>query len=55
MQNMDVDAIAKMIDHTLLAPEATRVDIENLCQQAVEFNFTTLLQEGIPGHPRGSF
>ena len=39
MQTMDVDAIAKMIDHTLLAPEATQADIERLCEQAETFNF----------------
>lgn len=31
--------MVKIIDHTLLAPEATRTDIERLCEQANEFNF----------------
>jgi len=39
MQNMDVEAIEKMIDHTLLVPEATHADIERLCEQAEALNF----------------
>jgi deoxyribose-phosphate aldolase len=31
--------IAKMIDHTLLRPEATEGDIEGLCNEAKEFGF----------------
>lgn len=35
-------AIAAMIDHTLLKPEATRTDIERLCREAAEFRFATV-------------
>jgi len=42
MQTMDLEAIAKMIDHTLLVPEATQADIERLCEQAEELNFFTV-------------
>jgi deoxyribose-phosphate aldolase len=31
--------IASLIDHTLLKPEATTVDIERLCREAMEFGF----------------
>src|SRR5256885_1154728 len=31
--------VAKLIDHTLLRPEAARQDIEALCRDAVEFGF----------------
>ncbi|OFZ26655.1 MAG: deoxyribose-phosphate aldolase [Bdellovibrionales bacterium RIFOXYB1_FULL_37_110] len=31
--------LAKMIDHTLLKPEATQADLEKLCKEAVEFEF----------------
>ncbi|MGM0867523.1 MAG: deoxyribose-phosphate aldolase [Bacillota bacterium] len=36
---MDTTNIAAMIDHTLLKPEATRQQIETLCQEANEYNF----------------
>ncbi len=32
-------ALARMIDHTLLRPEATPADIERLCDEARRFNF----------------
>ncbi len=31
-----------MIDHTLLAPDATRAQIEQLCREAAEFRFATV-------------
>ncbi len=31
--------IAHLIDHTLLKPEATLTDIENLCREAVQYGF----------------
>ena len=34
--------IARMIDHTLLKPDATRADIQKLCREAAEFNFATV-------------
>jgi len=35
-------AVAAMIDHTLLRPDATRQDIEKLCREAAEFHFATV-------------
>lgn len=35
-------AVAGMIDHTLLKPDATRADIEKLCREAAEFHFATV-------------
>jgi deoxyribose-phosphate aldolase len=34
--------VAKLIDHTLLRPEATRQDIEVLCREAVDFKFANV-------------
>jgi len=31
--------LAKMIDHTLLKPEATQTDLEKLCAEAIEYGF----------------
>jgi deoxyribose-phosphate aldolase len=36
------DAVASMIDHTLLKPDATRGEIEKLCHEAAEFHFATV-------------
>jgi len=35
-------SIASMIDHTLLKPDATRMNIEDLCREATEFRFATV-------------
>jgi deoxyribose-phosphate aldolase len=35
-------AVSGMIDHTLLKPDATRADIEKLCQEAAQFKFATV-------------
>lgn len=35
-------AIARIIDHTLLRPDATRTDIVELCAQAAQFRFATV-------------
>ena len=35
-------AVAGMIDHTLLKPDATRQEIEKLCREAAEFHFATV-------------
>jgi deoxyribose-phosphate aldolase len=35
-------AVAAMIDHTLLKPDATRAEIEKLCREAAEFHFATV-------------
>ena len=34
--------VASMIDHTLLKPDATRQNIEDLCREAVQFRFATV-------------
>jgi deoxyribose-phosphate aldolase len=36
------DGVAHLIDHTLLKPDATRVDIEGLCREAATFHFATV-------------
>jgi len=35
-------SIAKLIDHTLLRPEATHADISQLCREAREYNFASV-------------
>lgn len=35
-------AVASMIDHTLLKPDATKKDIEDLCREAAQFSFATV-------------
>lgn len=32
----------RMIDHTLLKPEATRQQVKNLCEEALEYNFKSV-------------
>jgi deoxyribose-phosphate aldolase len=34
--------VASMIDHTLLKPDATRTDIEQLCREATDYAFATV-------------
>jgi deoxyribose-phosphate aldolase len=34
--------IAALIDHTLLTPDATRAQVEQLCREAAEFHFATV-------------
>jgi deoxyribose-phosphate aldolase len=34
--------LAQLIDHTLLKPDATRADIEKLCQEARQYQFCTV-------------
>jgi deoxyribose-phosphate aldolase len=36
------DGVAGMIDHTLLKPDATRQQIEELCREAAQFKFATV-------------
>ena len=38
-KNLSDEELAKIIDHTLLKPETTKLDIEKLCQEALEFGF----------------
>ena len=34
--------IARLIDHTLLRPEASREDIQKLCEQALDYGFASV-------------
>ena len=34
--------VAGLIDHTLLKPDATAIDVEKLCREAAEFHFATV-------------
>jgi deoxyribose-phosphate aldolase len=34
--------VSRMIDHTLLKPDASRAEIEKLCREAAEFHFATV-------------
>ncbi len=36
---MTKQELAKMIDHTLLKPDATAAQIEKLCAEAIEYGF----------------
>lgn len=36
------ETVARLIDHTLLKPEATRDDIARLCSQALEYSFASV-------------
>ena len=36
------DGLASLIDHTLLKPDATRADIEKICQEAAQFCFASV-------------
>ncbi len=38
----DIALLAKMIDHTLLKPEATREQIKQLCDEAIEYGFASV-------------
>jgi deoxyribose-phosphate aldolase len=40
--DMNEKQLARLIDHTLLKPQAVRQDINSLCQQALEFEFCTV-------------
>jgi deoxyribose-phosphate aldolase len=39
---MNKEQLAKMIDHTLLKPEATKTGVEKLCKEALEYNFASV-------------
>ncbi|OFI07533.1 deoxyribose-phosphate aldolase [Clostridium acetireducens DSM 10703] len=39
---MKIQSICKVIDHTLLKPEASKEDIENLCKEALKFEFASV-------------
>lgn len=38
----DPSTLATIIDHTLLKPDATRLEIERLCQEALQYGFATV-------------
>ena len=40
--NISSDQLARMIDHTLLRPEATRDEVEKVCEEGRCFNFATV-------------
>ena len=42
MTNDDSAALAQLIDHTLLKPEATREQIDRLCHEALEYRFASV-------------
>lgn len=37
-----IENIAKMIDHTLLKPEATKEQVQSLCEEAKEYSFASV-------------
>jgi deoxyribose-phosphate aldolase len=39
---INAPSLARLIDHTLLRPEATRDDIAQLCREALEYNFASV-------------
>jgi deoxyribose-phosphate aldolase len=39
---MDKKQLARMIDHTLLKPEATREAVTTICKEALEYNFASV-------------
>ncbi|MFQ6847465.1 MAG: deoxyribose-phosphate aldolase [Clostridium perfringens] len=39
---MDKQQLEKMIDHTILKPEADKASIEKLCKEALEYNFASV-------------
>ena len=42
LMSYSAPSIAKLIDHTLLRPEATRADILQLCREALEYHFASV-------------
>src|SRR5688500_9189558 len=42
MPRLTQSALAALIDHTLLKPEATRTEIEKLCAEAGEYHFASV-------------
>lgn len=36
------DELARMIDHTILKPEATKEDVEKVCHEAIEYKFASV-------------
>ena len=42
LMSYSAPSIARLIDHTLLRPDATRADILQLCREAREYNFASV-------------
>jgi deoxyribose-phosphate aldolase len=42
LMSYSAPSIARLIDHTLLRPEATHADIVQLCREALEYNFASV-------------
>lgn len=42
MASLTQGALAAMIDHTLLKAEATQIELERLCQEAIQYGFATV-------------
>jgi len=45
-EKLDAKALARYIDHTLLKPDATARDIEQLCREALEHHFWSVCVNG---------
>ena len=43
----DWRALAAVVDHTLLNPDTTRVQVENLCEEAIRYRFASTLVQPI--------
>ena len=48
--SLDVQEIAKMIDHTLLKPDATSAHIAELCEEARRYGFASVCVNPAPVH-----
>lgn len=46
LMSYSAPSIAKLIDHTLLRPEATRDQILQLCREALQYNFASVCLNG---------
>jgi deoxyribose-phosphate aldolase len=44
--SIDGRALARMIDHTLLKPEAVPAQVERLCEEAIEHGFAAVCVNG---------
>jgi deoxyribose-phosphate aldolase len=40
--SIEATSLAAMIDHTLLKPDATRAEVERICQEALKYGFATV-------------
>ena len=48
--SLEIQEIAKMIDHTLLKPDATSVEIEKLCEEARQYGFASVCVNPVHVH-----